>query len=126
GWFGKIILFVILLFAFLPTQKDVISYLKRLSPLKDALDSLYAVRVQAMAKSMIFGSLVIAVVQGVLAGIFLAIAGVKYIWFLTLLMIFFGIIPLGATTISVPIGIALLVFGQVWQGLLVLIGSLLV
>ena len=125
-WFGKSILFIILLFAFLPTQKDVVTYLKRLSPLKDSLDNLYAVRIQAMAKSMIFGSLVIAVVQGVLAGIFLAIAGVKYIWFLTLLMIFFGIIPLGATTISIPIGIALLVFGQIWQGLLVILGSILI
>jgi predicted PurR-regulated permease PerM len=65
-------------------------------------------------------------VQGVAAGVFLAIGGVPYVAFWTLLCIVFALLPLGVNVITVPAGIALLAFGSVWQGLLVLLGGLLV
>jgi len=122
----RIVIFVMLLFYFFPLQAKYLKLVRNLSPLDDRLDALYLRRVLAMAESMVKGTLVIAVIQGVVAGLLLAIAGVKYVTFWTLIMIFAGIIPLGAGAIAVPIGIVLLLLGQMWQGLVVILGAILV
>lgn len=122
----KLVIFLILLASFFPIQPKFLELLKRLSPLDDTTDQVYLNRVMAMMEAMLKGTFVVAMVQGLSAGLLLWIAGVPYSAFWTLLAIFAGIIPLGAAAISIPIGIILLMFGQTWQGLLVLGGSILV
>jgi predicted PurR-regulated permease PerM len=121
----KLIIFLTLIATLFPAYPTMIQLLKDLSPLDDALDQKYLDRMLMMTKSMVKGVFIIAIVQGVSAGILYWIAGVKYVFFWTLLAIFFSIIPVGAHIISIPMGIILLINGQVWQGLLVIIGSLL-
>ena len=123
---ARIIIFLILLSAFMSNYQSVINYVKKLSPLDDKLDSKYITRSMAMMKSMLLGTGVIAFAQAVIAGLFLWIAGVPYVLFWILVMTFAGIIPLGAGIITLPAGIVLLSMGNVWQGLLVILGQIIV
>lgn len=101
-------------------------FLLDLSPLDDEIDRLYITRIKAMSLSMARGTLIIALVQGGITGLLLWIAGVKYAAFLGLLAVIASIIPLGAGVIAIPIGIALILTGSLWQGLLQILGSLLI
>ena len=122
----RIIIFLSLLAALFPTFPYLIQLAKDLSPLDDELDQKYIDRVIAMVKAMVKGVFVIAIVQGLVMGIFFAIAGVRYSFFWTLLAIFLSVLPLGVNAIAIPIGVVLLAVGNIWQGLLVLAGGLLV
>ncbi len=120
------IVFVSLLITILPIMPTLFQIIKDLSPLDDQLDQKYIFRITSMARAMVRGVFVIALAQGVAAGIFLAIGGVPYVAFWTLLCIIFALLPLGVNVITVPAGITLIVFGSIWQGILILIGGLVI
>ena len=112
--------------AVLSNYEAMSQYLHKLSPLPDTIDRLYVKRIKSMTHSMVKGTLVIAVIQGTLTGLFLWIAGIKYAAFLGLLATITSIIPLGAGVIALPIGILLIATGNVLQGLLQIAGNLLI
>ncbi len=120
------IVFVSVLITLLPITPKAFQIVKDLSPLDDQLDQKYIQRITSMARAMVRGVFVIALAQGAAAGIFLAVGGVPYVAFWTLLCIVFALLPLGVNVITIPAGITLIVFGSIWQGLLVLLGGLLV
>ncbi len=120
------IVFVSVLITLLPITPKAFQIVKDLSPLDDQLDQKYIQRITTMARAMVRGVFVIALAQGAAAGIFLAIGGVPYVAFWTLLCIVFSLLPLGVNVITIPAGITLLAFGSIWQGLLVLLGGLVV
>ncbi|MDX1521662.1 MAG: AI-2E family transporter, partial [Anaerolineae bacterium] len=91
----RAIIFLALIAALFPALPRVIQLLKDLSPLDDELDQKYIDRIMAMTVSMVKGVFVIAIVQGITAGIFFAIAGVPYTFFWTMLAIFLAVLPLG-------------------------------
>ena len=122
----RTIIFLSLIAALFPALPHLIELLKDLSPLDDELDQKYVDRIIAMTKAMVKGVFVIAIVQGLTAGLFFAIAGVRFTFFWTMLSIFLAVLPLGVNAIAIPIGIVLLILGNIWQGILVLVGSLLV
>jgi predicted PurR-regulated permease PerM len=101
-------------------------YLHDLSPLDDKIDSLYARRITSMLSSMVRGTLVIATLQGVLTGFFFWIAGVPYAAFFGLLATIVSIIPLGSGVVAIPIGILLILLGQVWQGVFQIVMNVVV
>jgi len=122
----RLIIFLSLLAALFPAFSTLVNLFKDLSPLDDELDQKYVDRIVAMVKAMVKGVFVIAFVQGMTAGIFFAIAGVPYAFFWTMLAILLAVLPLGVNAIAIPIGIVLLAMGDIWQGVLVLVGSLLI
>ena len=125
--FTFIIVFIIILFYLLPVQDKLIKFLKNISPLDDRIDSIYITRIVAMSKSMVRGTFLIAIVQGIVSGVFLAIVGVDYVLFLTILMIFLGVIPMiGSGFIMLPIGIIMLFTGNIWQGILLIFVNVII
>jgi predicted PurR-regulated permease PerM len=122
----SLILYIVLLASMFPNQERILQFFKRISPLDDRIDNIYLKKMTAMAKSMMKGTFVIALAQGLLGGIFLWIAGVPYTFFFVILLTFLSIIPLGGGIISIPAGIVLLLTGNVWQGLFVIITHFLV
>ena len=120
------IIFLSLLAALLPGWPSIIQLLKDLSPLDDELDQKYIDRVTAMTNSMVRGIFVVAVTQGLAMGLFLWIAGVPYTAFWTLLSTFLSILPVGSSLIAFPIGIILILIGNIWQGVIVILGYMLV
>lgn len=122
-----IIIYLILLYTLFPIQHKLFTFFQDASPLSDRMDVIYATRVVEMSKSMIKGTLLVALVQGGVSGIFLAIAGVPYVLFWTMLMIFLGVIPMvGYGFVLIPIAIVLLATGGIWQGIMLIVASVLI
>lgn len=87
---------------------------------RDIADRL-AERFLGIVRAVIKGSGVVGIVQGALGGIVLAIAGVPSALLLGVLMVFLALIPaIGTALVWLPIGIYMLVTGEVWQGLFIL------
>ncbi len=122
-----IIVFLILLYTLFPLHRKLLKFFEAVSPLDDQIDIVYATRVVEISKSMVKGTLLVAIVQGVVSGIFLAIAGVPYVLFWTLLMIFLGVIPvIGYGFVVIPIAVIMLLTGGIWQGIMLLLASVLI
>lgn len=120
SFFTSLILYVMLLTYLFPNQDKIIRKLNRLSPFDEKTNELYMSKMSAMATSMIRGTFVIGVVQGILGAIFLSIAGVPYTFFFAILLSFLSIIPLGGGVVSIPVGLALLAVGNIWEGIFIL------
>ena len=76
GIFFKLFIVIIALFFFLRDGKSFVQTFVKLSPLTDDEDARIVSRVQAVTRSLIRGTLVIAVLQGLLAGIGFLVFGV--------------------------------------------------
>ncbi|PWH16768.1 MAG: hypothetical protein DDG58_09325 [Ardenticatenia bacterium] len=117
-----LVLYVSLLAALFPNYPRLIDMLRKMSPLSDEMDERYIRRITIITKSMVRGMFVLAVIQGLVMGLFFWLAGVKYASFWTLLSIFMAMLPLGCGVIAVPVGIVHIMLGNLWQGLLILAG----
>lgn len=113
-------IFLYVMGAILINYQNISVYLHDLSPLRDEVDHLYVQKIKSMAISMVKGTFIVAIVQGLVTGLFFWVAGIPYAFFFSLLAIVLSIIPLGAGILAVPIGIILLLTGNIWQGLLIL------
>jgi predicted PurR-regulated permease PerM len=70
---------------------------------------------------------VLASIKGGFMGILYWIAGVPYAALWTALSIFFAMLPvIGISLIAIPMGIGLILNGNVWEGALIIAGLLLV
>jgi len=123
---AQLFIYFILLAGLFPVSQRLLSYIKKLSPLDSNIDNLYVKRATEMAKSMVKGTFIIALIQGVLSGLALAALGVPYPFFWGLLAVVFSIIPLGAGIINLPIALFLLLSGQIWQGIVLLLIQVLI
>jgi predicted PurR-regulated permease PerM len=126
GLVTNIILFIYIFTALLMYNKQLVRYTKQLNPMGDEVSNLYLSRAAAMTKGMVRGQFIIAFAQGITGALFLYIAGLHYFAPLALVLSLLSIIPLGGGIVSIPIGIVLLVTGNVLGGLLVLVGHFLV
>lgn len=124
--FASIIVYLTLVATFLPNFTNFTKFVRILSPLPNELDDLYLKRVKAMTVSMVLGTFIVALVQGLASSVFFYIAGVSYIAFWSLLVIFFSIIPVGSGIITFPIGIFLIATGNVPAGVFLIVTNILI
>jgi predicted PurR-regulated permease PerM len=122
----NLIVFIMLLIMFIPSQHNLKERLLKLSPLDNDIDSLYISKVSAMAKSMVRGTFVIAFVQGIICGILLFMAGVPYVFFWTFLCMVISIIPNGGALVNWPITIVLLLSGNFVGAIILILGNIFV
>jgi predicted PurR-regulated permease PerM len=118
-FFTFLILYLFLLGSMLVSKKKILNYIKALSPFNDRINEIYFRKIGLMTSAMVKGQFIIAVVQGLLGGLSLWIAGIDYIFFFTVLLIFMSFIPLGGGILTLPIAGILLLTGNIWQGLVV-------
>lgn len=114
------IFFLVLIYLF-PERSNLLKKIRKLSPLPDRVDILFLERLSQMASSMIKGTVIVALIQGILGGISLLLVGIKAWVFWALIMTLFSFIPIGAGIIWGPTGIFLLASGRIWQGIFVLL-----
>ncbi len=127
GFFTAIILYIYIFLNFLTQQDRLIDTAKRLNPLGFKKSDVYLHRMGAMTGAMVRGQFIIALCQGLTSAIFLYVAGLHSLFFFMLIILtLLSIIPLGAGIVTIPIGIVLLLTGDIWQGALVLLGHFLV
>lgn len=107
-------------------QTELMTFVRRLSPFHRKLTARYIERIGAMTKAMVKGQFIIAVAQGTASATSLWIVGIDYFGFFLVLLTFLSFIPLGAGIVTIPIGIILMLTGNVWQGTFVIAFHLLV
>jgi predicted PurR-regulated permease PerM len=109
------------LFYFLVDGESILRNAKRFSPLQDSQDTLLFQKFISISGAMIKGTLVVGLVQGILAGIVLSIAGVQSPVILGIIAALASLIPgVGTALVWFPAGIVLIAAGNIWQGVFVL------
>lgn len=109
------------LFYFLIDGDRAFRRLMQLSPLKTEHETLLASKFISMSRATLKGTLVVGAIQGLLGGLAFWIVGVPSPAIWGLLMILLSIIPLvGSALVWLPVGVVLLLIGQVWQGVFLL------
>ena len=122
------IILLVLLFVFLPKyrapgKQDMLEAI----PFPPEITSLFLDKIDSMITGMFKGTFVIAIAQGSAMGLVLWLAGVHYVMFFTLLSMFLSLVPLvGISLIAWPIGILLMISGNLWQGIFVIGAFLLI
>jgi predicted PurR-regulated permease PerM len=105
------------LFFFLRDGKSLLLKLERLLPFGDTNERELYRRFTSTSRATLKGSVLVAVVQGFIAGIGYTIVGLPSVVFFSILTMFIAIIPaLGASFVLVPIALFLLFSGSIWQG----------
>lgn len=119
--FMNMIIYFFVFTGLLVNQENIAKRLKQLSPFSKKLNDLYVSRSMAMSKAMLKGQLLIAFLQGLAGATSLALIGLgEYFVFFVLLFTLMCLIPLGSGIILIPLGMIMIPFGYVWQGLFIL------
>lgn len=145
-WFGKIaidilsstigsviglvsasIIFLYVFFAFIKKGPALIAMFRGLNPLGNEVADLYITQIGAMVRGTVFGQLVIAFVQGLFAAATVSLVTEPSMFFVMLIVFTaFSVIPLGAGILVMPIGVVLMLFGNVVGGLIILLEHLVI
>ncbi len=121
------IIFIYVFLSLLTNQERLIGNLRVLNPLGPAMTDTYLEKAGAMTSAMVRGQFVIAICQGLAEALILQIAGLHGLFFfLFVLLTILSIIPLGGGIVAIPIGIIMLLLGDIWQGLFVLLGHFVI
>ncbi len=110
------------LFYFLIDGKRAVGYLMRLSPLRDEHERLLFQKFISISRATLKGTLIVGLIQGLLGGIAFFIVGVPspIIW--GIFMALLSLIPLvGAGIVWLPASIILLLTGNIWEGVFLIL-----
>jgi len=123
---AQFFIYIFLLYFFFPLQKRIPQLISNVSPLSDELNFMFITRAFAMAQSMVSGIFVISLIQALAGGLLLSLFGVPYIVFWTVSMFILGVIPVvGASAVLITAGIVFLLSGNIWQGVVIIVVTLL-
>lgn len=122
----NLVLYFYIFSAVLIHHQTLLQKVRQLNPLNDRVADLYLARLGAMTKGIVGGQFVIATAQGIVSALGLYIAGIHYFAFMALILTILSIIPLGAGIVTIPIGIIMILLGNIWQGVLVIANHLLI
>jgi predicted PurR-regulated permease PerM len=130
GVFGGVtsaILFLYVFISLLVNREAVLTIIRQLNPLGEEVTDLYMAKMGAMVKGTVMGQFVIAVCQGVAGATSIYIAGFHQGFFLfAVLLSALSVIPLGSGIITIPFGIGMILFGNVFGGVFVIVFHLIV
>jgi predicted PurR-regulated permease PerM len=127
GLFMAVIIFFYVFISLLKNGPVLINLFKKINPLGDDLSAKYISKVGAMIKGTVRGQFAIAVVQGLLGAIAFWIAGFGDLFFaIFTIFTLLSVIPLGAGILAIPAGVAMIIFGNFWGGLIVILEHVLI
>jgi len=121
------ILFLYVFISLLVNRDSVLTIIRQLNPLGEDVTDLYMAKMGAMVKGTVMGQFVIAVCQGVAGAASIYIAGFHQGFFLfAVLLSALSVIPLGGGIVTIPFGIGMILFGNVFGGVFVIAFHLIV
>lgn len=126
-FFTLLIIYFFVFVAGLVNGKKIRKIIEQISPFDKETNKLYLDRLGAMAKAMMKGQFLIALAQGIESAAVLSLFGfADYFLFFAVGFTFLSFIPLGAGIITIPLGILMILLGNVWGGVIVLLNHFLV
>ena len=130
GAFGAItaaILFLYVFISLLTNRDKVLLLIRQLNPLGEEVTDLYMSKMGAMVKGTVMGQFIIAACQGVAGAASIYIAGFHQGFFLfAVLLSALSVIPLGSGIVTIPFGIGMILFGNVFGGIFVIVFHIIV
>lgn len=131
GTFNAMVSFFVALyiaFFMLRDGRGLARSIREAIPMRRADKAELATTFTTVVRATVKGNLVVALVQGVLGGIALAVLGINGALLLGAIMAFAALLPsVGAALIWAPVALYLLATGEVWQGVaLIAFGTLVI
>ena len=115
------ILFLYVFISLLTNKEAVQRLIRQLNPLGEEATDLYLDKMGAMVNGTVRGQFIIAVCQGIAGAISIYIGGFHDGFFIfAILLSALSVIPLGSGVISIPFGIGMMLFGNVFGGIFVI------
>jgi predicted PurR-regulated permease PerM len=115
------------LFYFVKDGHKMLKTLMHLSPLGDKYETMLYHRFTSTTRATLKSTLIVGGIQGTLSGVLFWITGVEGAFIWGIIMVVAALIPaVGPAIILIPAGLVMLVLGNVWQGIVLLVGALLV
>jgi predicted PurR-regulated permease PerM len=120
------IIFLYVFLALLVHRDKVLTLIGQLNPLGDEVTNLYLQKTGAMVRGTVFGQFVIALCQGVAGAASIYVAGFHHGFFIfAILLTALSIIPLGGGIVTIPFGIGMIFYGNIFGGAFVVLWHLL-
>src|SRR6201993_5088971 len=121
------IIFLYVFVALLVNREKLRTLIDQLNPLGDEVTDLYLRKVGAMVRGTVNGQFVIALCQGVAAAGSIHVARFHHCFFIfAILLTALSIIPLGGGIVTIPFGIGMIFYGNVFGGAFVILWHLIV
>lgn len=115
------------MFYFIRDGKEIVNYMKSILPFKNKTKDMIIQRFKEITQAVIYGSIIVGIIQGIVAGIGFFLFGVEGAFVLTLFAIVLSILPLGSWLIWVPAAISFLLAGKTFAGVgLILYGIFII
>ena len=121
-------LMLYLLYYFMRDGKKMLEGLVRALPFGDERERHLLERFAAVSRATLKGTLVVGIVQGTIGGVMFALLGIGAPVLWGVVMALLSIIPaVGPAVVWIPASVILIVAGDVWQGIvLILVGALII
>jgi predicted PurR-regulated permease PerM len=127
NFFSLAIIYIYVFLSVLVKQDTLLETFHLLNPLGKDISHIYTRQMASMTKAMVRGQFIIALAQGLTDAVLLYIGGLhSTFFFFFLLLTTLSIIPLGGGIVAIPIGVIMVLTGNIWQGLLVIFGHLVI
>ena len=124
--FLHIILALFVFFFGLRDGEKFVSYIQSLSPLSKESEKKVFQQFKDITYSVIFGQIIVGILQGAVAGVAFFLFGVPNAIILTILSMLLGILPIGPWLVWIPVDIYLFISGRNAAGIGLLIYGLVV
>jgi len=110
------------LYYFFIDGKDVVKKVKYISPLRDSHENMLVEKFISISRATIKGNLVVAIIQGTLGATLFAAVGIQSAIIWGVAMMFLSLLPMmGTSLVWFPAGIIMLMMGNIWQGIVILV-----
>ncbi|BDX30701.1 AI-2E family transporter [Mycobacterium antarcticum] len=127
GGLTAAVLFIYVFISLLTNRERVQFLIRKLNPLGEDVTDLYLEKMGAMVRGAVFGQFVIALAQGFAGAISIYLGGFHEGFFIfAILLSAMSVIPLGGGVISIPFGVGMMLFGNVFGGIFVIAWHLIV
>mgnify|MGYP001400338521 CR=1 FL=1 len=127
GMITSVIIYIYVFLSILKNQKYIIETTGYINPLGEDITKIYIRKMGSMTKAMVRGQFIIAICQGLWSAIMLYLVGFHHLFFFFFVILtIFSFIPLGAGIITIPLGIVMILFGDVWQGAVIILNHILI
>jgi predicted PurR-regulated permease PerM len=125
--FTNALVVLVVLYVFLPRYKSPGKQeILEIVPFPTEITQLFLNKIDLMIKAMFKGTFLIALAQGLAMGFVFWLAGVPYVLFLTLISMLLCLVPLiGISLVAWPVGIILILSGNVFRGVFVIAAFLI-
>lgn len=121
------VLFIYVFISLLTNRERVQTLIRKLNPLGEEVTDLYLEKMGAMVRGAVFGQFVIALAQGLAGAASIYLAGFHQGFFIFAIMLtVLSVIPLGGGIVSMPFGIGMILYGNVFGGIFVIAWHLVV